>query len=204
MSASATLGCVRGEGLSAARLLKGNGVHAAVLPAGPRVYISGQGAREGDLLGAARITLERLRENLEFLGLGLSDVVQVKCFLRPASKASPVESVIRALFGGEAPPMVFVEWRNPEPIEIELIAAVKARAGNSPPPAIEYLTPPGENASPVFSRVTRLFHPSSIYLAALYSDAAGEALDQIRRSFERLNFSAQGAGSDMLHLAKAT
>jgi enamine deaminase RidA (YjgF/YER057c/UK114 family) len=178
--------------------------HAAVLPVGPRVYISGQAAREGDVRQATFSALALLRENLEFLGLRLADTVQVKSFLKPISAASSVEKYIHEFFGGKAPPLVFVEWSNAERIEIELIAAGTPRPPGSFPEPVEYLTPPGEVASPVFCRVVRMNQPTTIYFSSLYGQGTGDESDQIRSAFDRLSSAAGRAGTDLRHLVKAT
>jgi enamine deaminase RidA (YjgF/YER057c/UK114 family) len=182
----------------------GRAAHAAVLPVGSRVYISGQAAREGDIREATVAALALLRQNLEFLGLGLSDAVQVKSFLRPMSAASSVEKYIQEFFGGKAPPLVFVEWSNAEPIEIEMIAAGVPRPQDSLAGPVEYLTPPGEVASPVFCRIVRMNQPTTIYFSSLYGQEADDESDQIRSAFNRLRNAAGRAGTDLRHLVKAT
>jgi enamine deaminase RidA (YjgF/YER057c/UK114 family) len=168
----------------------------AVLPAGPRVYISGQ-ASPGDIRKATVDTLATLKGNLEFLGLTLDDVVQVKAFLQPMSSAQAVHDEVRSFFGKEAPPLVLVEWISKSPIEIELIAKSPARSG----PPIEYLTPPGEKASRVFTRIARVHHPDTIYVSGLYGKTGADAATEIRQIFESL----KGAlGGDLRHLVKAT
>ncbi|MCP5115728.1 MAG: RidA family protein, partial [bacterium] len=102
----------------------------SVLPTGPRVYISGR-AGDGGLEDATVETLEKLRSVLAFLRLDLSHVVQVKAFLKPISRAADCERKIIDFFGGKAPPLVFVEWRNPKAVEIEMVAAAHGgRAGD--------------------------------------------------------------------------
>ena len=175
---------------------------AALLPTGPRVYISGQAAREGTLEQATRAALNLLQQNLEFLGLGLPDTVQVKCFVKPMSAASSVAETISEFFDGKMPPLVFVEWSNAEPIEIELVAAASRSEHRSAEP-IRYLAPPGEKASPVFSRIVRVDHPTTIYFSGIYGEGA-DGPEQIRSSFDRLSSAAARAGTDFRHLVKAT
>src|SRR5262249_31535956 len=59
--------------------------HAATLPAGPKVYVSGQAEKGKDIGEMTRKTMESLGATLKHLGLGLGDVVQVKSFLGPIS-----------------------------------------------------------------------------------------------------------------------
>jgi enamine deaminase RidA (YjgF/YER057c/UK114 family) len=171
----------------------------AVLPAGPRVYISGQ-ASPGDVRKATIDTLESLKRTLTFLGLGLSDVVQAKAFLQPISAAAEVEKEMQAFFGPNPPPIVLLEWRSKIPIEIELIA--KSPASKGAP--VEYLTPPGEKRARVYTRVARVHHPETVYVSGLYGRTGGDARAQIVDIFESLKGIAGQTGSDLRHLVKAT
>jgi enamine deaminase RidA (YjgF/YER057c/UK114 family) len=171
----------------------------AVLPAGPRVYISGQAA-PGDVRTATADTLESLKRTLTFLGLELTDVIQAKAFLQPISAAAEVEKEMQAFFGPNPPPVVLVEWRSKIPIEIELIARSPASAGAP----VEYLTPPGEKRARVYTRVARVHHPDTIYISGLFGGAGGEARAQILDIFESLRAIARQTGSDLRHLVKAT
>jgi enamine deaminase RidA (YjgF/YER057c/UK114 family) len=120
------------------------------------------------------------------------------------SAASSVEKYIQEFFGGKAPPLVFVEWSNAEPIEIEMIAAGVPRPQDSLAGPVEYLTPPGEVASPVFCRIVRMNQPTTIYFSSLYGQEADDESDQIRSAFNRLRNAAGRAGTDLRHLVKAT
>ena len=170
----------------------------AVLPTGPRAYISGQSA-SGTLEQATIETLDKLKADLSFLGLSLADVVQVKSFVEPIAAAPAVRRAIDAYFGPEPPPQVFVEWTSKGRIEIELIAAMPAQAGA----AVEHLWPPTEKPSPVFCRAVRLHAPGSIYISGLFG-APGPAGEQIREIFRSLAAILKSTGSDLRHLAKAT
>ena len=63
---------------------------ARVLPAGPRVYVSGQAEKGATPAEAAAKTLQSLLKTLESVGSSKADVVQVKCFLTPMSAAPEV------------------------------------------------------------------------------------------------------------------
>ncbi|HXG11047.1 MAG TPA: RidA family protein [Gemmataceae bacterium] len=179
------------------------GSHVAVLPPGARVYISGQ-AEKGDLAAATRKTLESLRATLKFLGLNDSDIVQLKAFMHPMSAAGTVEEEMARHFGGQAvPPLVLVEWSSTLPIEIELIASTP-RSKDKYADVIEYLTPPGMQASPLFSRVARINRGKTIYVSGLYAGRAASAEEQIAEVFTELGRLLDKAGSDFRHLAKAT
>lgn len=175
---------------------------AAILPAGARVYVSGQ-AEKGDLAEATRLTLESLRKTLTFLGLKDADVVQVKAFMKPMSEVAIVERELAKHFGKQpVPPAVFVEWDSTLPIEIELIAAAGKAKENGP--VIEYLTPPGMTASPVYSRVTRINAGQTIYVSGRYAEKAADAEGQVTEVFTALGKLLETTGSDFRHLAKAT
>ena len=176
------------------------GHRAAILPAGGRVYISGQAEKGATPAEAARKTLASLRDTLEFLGLDDSHVVQCKSFLKPISATADVAKEFEAHFGkGKVPPLVFVEWESNLPIEIELIAAApNAKRG------VEFLTPPGMTASPVYSRVTRVKSHQYLYTGGLVSAKAGNGEEQVAGVFDRLRGILKETDSDFKHLAKAT
>jgi enamine deaminase RidA (YjgF/YER057c/UK114 family) len=175
--------------------------YAAILPVGGRVYIAGQ-AEPGDLAEATRKTLESLRQTLKFQKLDLSHVVQLKSFLTPMADAAVVRREMRSFFGDRpVPPLVFVEWESTLPIEIELIAAAPKGDVDG---GIEYGTPPGMDASPVFSRLARTDSTPTIYIAGLYGPANADGTAQVRDIFSQLEKLLAAAGSDLRHLAKAT
>jgi enamine deaminase RidA (YjgF/YER057c/UK114 family) len=178
---------------------------AAVLPAGPVLFISGR-AEPGDPVKAARDTIARLGRDLELLGLGKRDVVQVKSFVSPITATEEVRQEILAFFAGDPiPPLVFVEWHNRgRPVEIELVAAAAAAAGRQPDTAVDYITPPGENANPLFTRLVRVNRGRLVYTAGLFGRTDRSAEPEIREIFAELRSILQKAGSDFEHMAKAT
>src|SRR5439155_25214559 len=144
------------------------GTKVAILPAGSRVYVSGQAERADSLAEATRKTLEALRVTLKHLGVEENQIVQLKAFLKPAIGAADVRAELAKFFGARpVPPVVFVEWDSPLPIEIELIAGGGPARSGEP---VEYITPPAMRASPVFSRVARINRGPSVYLSGLYGD----------------------------------
>jgi enamine deaminase RidA (YjgF/YER057c/UK114 family) len=188
--------------LSSAKLHRSTGAHAAVLPAGARVYVSGQAEKGKDLAEATRRTLESLRATLKFLELTDAHVVQLKAFYHPVAQLGDVQAEVAKFFGDRpVPPLVFVEWTMPLPIEIELIAwAGKERDGE----VIEYLTPPGVQASPIYSRVARINCGPSIFISGLYANQAKDAETEIQDVFATLGKLLEKTGSDLRHMAKAT
>jgi enamine deaminase RidA (YjgF/YER057c/UK114 family) len=175
--------------------------NVAILPAGSRVYFSGQAERADSLAEATRKTLEALRATLKHVGVDENQVVQLKAFVKPATGAADVRAEVAKFFGSrQAPPVVCVEWDSPLPIEIELIAAGGPARSGEP---VEYITPPALRASPVFSRVARINHGPTIYLSGLYGDA-GDAATQVTSIFSDMGRLLGKCGSDMRHLVKAT
>jgi enamine deaminase RidA (YjgF/YER057c/UK114 family) len=178
----------------------------AVLPAGPRVFVSGQAEPDTDLAQAARKTLEGLDATLKHLGLDRSRVVRLKAFLQPASGAAEVEREVAAFFGGkDVPPLSFVTWSSSpkQPIEIELVAAGRESDGAGGP-TIEYLTPPALKPSPVFSRVARVNRGDLIYVSGLFGPSGASGPAQVEAIFDALGKVLTEAGSDLRHMAKAT
>ncbi len=184
---------------------RGGSAAVAVLPDGARVYVSGQ-AEKGDLAAATRKTLESLKATLAHLRLTTQQVVQVKAFLQPMSESAVVTKEVEAFFGkGKAPPLVLVEWKSSPtmPIEIELVAAA-GRAYPSAADVVDYLTPPGMTASPIFSRVARVHYGPSVYISGLYAGKAASGKAEVEELFESLKPILKQADSDLKHLVKAT
>lgn len=176
---------------------------AAIMPAGPQVYISGQAEKgDGTLADATRKTMASLLETLKFLGLSTADVVHVKAFLTPISDVATARLAIIEAFPEEIPPpLSFVEWISSLPIEIELVASAPAPAEA---PRVEYLTPPGMTASPIFARVVRVNVPQRMYVSGLFGQQSPSSPEEVRELFTQLQQIVEAGGSDLQHLAKAT
>jgi enamine deaminase RidA (YjgF/YER057c/UK114 family) len=173
---------------------------AAVLPPGSRIYISGQAEKGKDLAEATRKTLASLDATLKFLGRTRGDVVQAKAFLTPMKGVEAARKELASFFGDRVPPLAFVEWKMTPPIEIELVVAGgKSRDGDM----IEFLTPPGMTASPIYSRVTRINRGPTIYVGSLYGPTTSPAAE-VEGAFTSLKKVLDDTGSDWKHLAKAT
>lgn len=181
-----------------------SGAQWSVLREGARVYISGQ-AEPGDLAQATTATLESLARTLKYLGLTRTMIVQLKAFVAPIGEADVVRQAVAEFFDGPPPPLVLVEWKagGTHPIEIELIASAGA-ADAGAPEAVEYLTPAGLQASPVFARVVRVRRGGTIYVSGLYGDEGQTAEDEVRTIFAQLSDLLAESGSDLRHLVKAT
>lgn len=178
---------------------------AAVLPPTHKLYISGDAGR-GPLATSVVGTLESLERTLTFCGLDWSQVVQLKTFLQPIAATADVRRRMESFFGRRPlPVLTFVEWSSSAevPIEIEAIVAVPPELGNRSGDTVEYLTPPGVTASPVFSRAARVRTAASIYVSGLYANA--DTPDgQVRELLNLLRDTVERDGSDLRHLVKAT
>ena len=179
--------------------------HAATLPAGPKVYVSGQAEKGQDIAQMTRKTLASLSATLKHLGLGLKDVAQVKAFIGPIERVDDAEREIVAFFETEplVPPLAFVEWTTANSIEIELIATAAA-ANFKIDGTVEFITPPGMSASPVFSRVARMAAGPTIYFSGLYGESSRSPTDETLEIFEQLGALMDKTKTDVRHLVKAT
>jgi len=175
---------------------------SATLPSGPKVYVSGQAEKGRDIAEMTRRTMESLVATLKHLGLEPADVVQVKSFLGPITAADEAEREISKFFS-VTPPLVFVEWTTAPSIEIEVIASGN-RAGVKIDDTVEYITPPGMTASPVFSRVARMEAGPTIYISGLYGTSSGNGAAETAEIFDQLGKLLEKIGSDFRHLIKAT
>ena len=173
-----------------------------ILPQGDVVYVSGQ-AKPGNLAMATRVTLEGLQQTLDHLKLRRTDIVRVKCFLQPMNEVEVVNLELARFFASDALPAIsHVEWlgNDSRPIEIELVVAASALKTSA---TVSYETPPGMEASPVFSRVARIHGNHRIYISALISDSDGGVTEQVQSIFEQLIQRLKPARSNLRHLAKA-
>jgi len=179
---------------------------AATLPAGPKVYVSGQIEKGKDVAEMTRNTLASLAATLKHLGLGLNDVVQVKSFIGPISAVDDAEREIVAWFKDQplVPPLAFVEWTTSPSIEIELIASAASLPARNDETPVEYITPPGMTSSPVFSRVARMSGGPTIYFSGLHGSSEYNPAAEIPEIFNQLGDLLDRTGSDIRHLVKAT
>jgi enamine deaminase RidA (YjgF/YER057c/UK114 family) len=177
---------------------------SAILPKGERIYVSGQ-AEPGTLLEATKKTLESLSRTLKEYGRSDQDIVQLKCFVTPMESAGLVkEEIVRHFAGQKAPPVSYVEWKSSLPIEIELVAWGGPATEKPPAELIEYLTPTGFKASPLYCRVGRIHGGGTIFFSDLFADTKADAAGQVQEPFDRLKLLLEKTGSDFKHLAKAT
>jgi len=208
MDAIAVSATIKPEGVNytmPANLSSVQGVaRAAILPAGPVVYVSGQ-AVKGELAEATRGTLEQLQATLVSLGLEKKDIVEIKSFIRPMSDLKVVEEEFAKFFRGNTiPPMVNVEWTSKDPvIEIELIAS-SLNSGSKSDQQLDFITPPGMTASPVYCKVVRINYGQKVYISGLYGQISGNADSDLTSIFNLMGTILKNTGSNFRHLVKAT
>lgn len=183
----------------------------SVLPPGGRLYISGDAkpakssSSSSALQSATTATLNSLENTLRFAGLDRSHVVHVKSFVTPIGEVDSARTAIIEFFGDHSPPMSFVEWHsNSLPIEIELIVAIPPDRVSAAKARVEYLTPPGMTASPVFSRAARVSNGPMIYTSGIYGDSASDTPERIRSILGEVRRLVTLGGGSMTDLVKAT
>ncbi len=180
------------------------GEHAAVLPAGGKIFISGQAEKGTYLASAVRLTMAGLHRSLAHVGLRKTDVVQVKAFVRPFADHEAARREIAASFDGAAPPpLVLIEWQSELFAEIELIAAapgLTAKAGET----VAHSWLPWLTASPRYCNVAHVPAGVPLIFVGAIDGGPGDDRAQMKTIFERLGSVLFESGSSFRHLAKAT
>jgi enamine deaminase RidA (YjgF/YER057c/UK114 family) len=175
---------------------------AAVLPRGGVAYLSGMPAEGGLTESAVDASMAGLWKMLGDLKLTPAQVVHIKVFLRPASSADDVLRKLKQYFPNQmTPPVVFVEWLAPPPVEIELIAQLPA---NESAPNVAYYNPPDVSLLQIFSRAALVHTDRQIYIAGLFSQQANGGQEQALSVFDQLQVILARTGSDLRHMAKGT
>ena len=176
---------------------------AAVLPRGGVAYLSGVPGESGLTESAVDTSMKALWKMLGDLKLSASQIVQLKVFLRPASSADEVLRNLKAYFPNQiTPPVIFVEWLAPPPVEIELISQLPV--SDQPTPNVEYYNPSDVSRMQIFSRAALVRTERQIYVSGLFARKAGGGQDQALDVFDQLQGILAKTGSDLRHLAKAT
>lgn len=175
----------------------------AILPRGGVAYLSGVPAEAGLTESAVDASVAGLAKMLENLKLSPSQVVQLKVFLRPATSAEEVLHKLKTYYPDQLlPPVVFVEWLAPPPVEIELVAQLPA--GEKSAPAVEYYNPPDVSPLQIFSRAALVHTDRQIYVGGLFARKAQGGQEQALDVFDQLQTILANTGSDLKHLAKGT
>jgi enamine deaminase RidA (YjgF/YER057c/UK114 family) len=167
---------------------------------GSLVFVAGQAEAGGSIAEATRNTLKSLEATLKSLGLSFADVISVRSFLSPMDQTGAAVEEIHKLHQG---PQVVVEWLAPGTIEIELVAA-SPNPPAEPEQRVEFLTPPGMQASPVYSRVARTYGTSLIFVSGLYGTSSRSGAEEVNQIFASLEQLLKTAGGNLRNLAKAT
>ncbi len=178
---------------------------AALMPAGAKIFISGQAERGTDLASSVRLTMAGLHRSVAHLGLKKNDIVQVKAFIRPFSEhAAAVREVTASFDGAPAPPVVVMEWVSDLFAEIEIVVSAR----ELPSPAGELISHawfPWLTKSPRYSHVGFVAAGTPlIFIGAIDAGDGGEPRAQMKSIFERLGSVLFEAGSSYRNLAKAT
>ncbi|RIK88625.1 MAG: hypothetical protein DCC67_00360 [Planctomycetota bacterium] len=175
----------------------------ALLPAGGAAYISGVPAEGGLTESAVDGSMAGLCKMLDELELSTADVVHIKVFLRPASSADDVLAKLKPYFADQmTPPVAFVEWLAPPPVEIELVARLPRRDDAAPP--VVYYNPPDVSPMQIFSRAALVRADRQIFTAGLFAQKPSGGQDQALDVFDQLQTILAQTGSDLRHLAKGT
>jgi enamine deaminase RidA (YjgF/YER057c/UK114 family) len=177
---------------------------AALMPAGARLFISGQAEKGTDVASAVKLTMAGLHRSLAHLGLTKADVVQVKAFVRPMSDHAAARREIAASFdGGPVPPAVIHEWVSELYTEIEMVVSARRLPLQKEP--ITYAWLPWLNKSNRYCNVTTVAAGTPlIFIGAIDGGDAGDGRAQMKVIFERLGSVLFDAGSSYRNLAKAT
>jgi enamine deaminase RidA (YjgF/YER057c/UK114 family) len=176
---------------------------AAILPRGGVAYLSGVPAEAGLTESAVDASVAGLGKMLAHLRLSPAQVVQLKVFLRPATSAEEVLHKLKAYYPNQLlPPVVFVEWLAPPPVEIELIAQLPP--GEKSAPTVEYYNPPDVSPLQIFSRAALVHTDRQIYVGGLFARKAEGGQEQALDVFDQLQTILAKTGSDLKHLAKGT
>ena len=178
---------------------------AALMPAGGKVFVSGQAHAGPGLKASAKAVIQNLFRALGHVGLTKADVVQVKAFIKPFSDHADAIAEVKASFGNAPmPPLILVEWTTGSPSEIELIASAP-KLTRPIEDAAAFVSLPGMTTSPFFARVATVAAGSPlIFIAGLDGGDAGTAREQWKRVFDQLGNALFDSGSSFRHMVKAT
>lgn len=183
-----------------------NRSHAAVLPPGRKIFISGQAEKEDNSVSSTRGTMRSLFATLAYVGANGEDVVQVKAFINPIEDAEAVEEEISSFFrSGAAPPIVSVEWKHDSfPVEIELVASAPEDHSADNNERVSYYAPVWLTQAETFSRIVDVQSGGLLFTSGLYGTSGQNEEAQAREIFGTLTGVLKEANSGYDHLVKAT
>jgi enamine deaminase RidA (YjgF/YER057c/UK114 family) len=179
--------------------------NVAILPAGGKIFISGQAERGSDLAAAVKATMAGLHRSVLHLGLKKADIVQVKGFIKPVDQHAIAMREVAASFDGSAvPPTILYEWVSDLFAEIEIVVSAKSLPA-TPGEPITYAWLPWLTKSPRYCHVTHVMPGTPlIFVGAVDGGDTNDPRVQMKTIFERLGSVLFEAGSSYRNLAKAT
>lgn len=177
----------------------------ALLPAGGRIFVSGQAERGPDPASSVALTMASLLRSAAELGGTPSGVAQIRVFLQPFSARSEALAQITPLFpAGKCPPVILTEWTISLPVEIEMVLARDRGAPALEAPLV-FPALAGKPRSPRFSHAAIVGSGVPlIFLGGLDAGASVAPADEWTAIFARLGPLLGRAGSSFRLLAKAT
>ena len=182
------------------------GSHFGVLPAGRRVFLSGDASRLKGFREGLREVFDRQRATLRHHGLTPANAVQVKAWLNPLSRLDDLRAELSAFFGDSPiPPVVLIEWTRVDGNEIEFILDGKNALADRFNGPLAFGTRPGVPAPTRFSHVAFVEAGQPlIFITGLYGSPQGDVRNQLQDIFAELGRILFRAGSGFRYLAKAT
>lgn len=171
-----------------------------VSPRGPRVIITGHGEAGKTPEEAVAKTFASLKKTLDWLGCDAKSLLRIRCYATPGLS---FRKELDELLGKEWVPIrtINVDKSSPVPLELEVIAQSPPAADNAP--AVEFLTPPHLQASPVFSRVVRVNRGNWTFTSEIFNEATNPA-EQVETVFKDLTKVLKASGSDFDQLVSAS
>jgi enamine deaminase RidA (YjgF/YER057c/UK114 family) len=177
----------------------------ALLPAGSRIFLSGQAERGSDVASSVALTMASLLRSAAELGAAPAGVAQIRVFLQPFSGRDDALAQIAPLFpAGKCPPVIVTEWTLPLPVEIEMILARDRGAAKLEAP-LTFPVLAGKPRSPRFSHAAIV--ATGVPLLFLSDIDAGPNVSPTEEwptIFARLGPALGRAGSSFRLLVKAT
>lgn len=177
----------------------------ALLPAGSRIFLSGQAERGSEVASSVALTMASLLRSAAELGAAPAGVAQIRVFLQPFSGRDDALAQIVPLFpAGKCPPVIVTEWTLPLPVEIEMIVARDRGAAKLEAP-LTFPVLAGKPRSPRFSHAAIV--DTGVPLLFLSDIDAGPNVSPTEEwptIFARLGPALGRAGSSFRLLVKAT
>ena len=177
----------------------------ALLPAGSRIFLSGQAERGADVASSVALTMASLLRSAAELGSAPSGVAQIRVFLQPFSgRQDALDQLVPLFPAGKCPPIIVTEWTLPLPVEIEMIVA-RDRSATKLESPLTFPVLAGKPRSPRFSHAAIV--EAGVPLLFLGDIDAGPNVpptEEWPAIFARLGPLLGRAGSSFRLLVKAT